>query len=1034
MSQTIIVTFSPGQTEAVAGTALEQWAYGQRLQFAGLNLPAAYQVDFSNFEFCGDSIPRIGGADGVDVPVEVLTSGLSVYAFVWIQTQDAGRRQYRAMIRVIPGPLPSPEEPNPEEESVIGGLIASLNDAVEAAESAEENAQASETAAAGSAAEAAGSAVLAESWAVGGTGTRDGEDQNNAKFWAEEAGNAATEAEAAAAAAAESETGAGSAASVAAASATAAATAQTAAETAQGKAEDAQEAAEDAQAAAAQSATNAATAENNASTKAGEAAQSATSASGSAATATQKASEASASATAAAGSATSAGSAANAAASSATAAGNAQTAAETAQDKAEDAQEAAETAQNAAETAAASVAGSAAQIAQNTEDIVDLKSALTLKVDKDLMQKCELVHQEASPNVFDKNTVSDGLLHTNGTVYTGGSYDNYCYNNIGAVNEGDVISSYFGSANIATNTMQRVVAYDSSGNVLANSGGVQVASYTVPSGVASVKVTFNKNQIDAAMVFINAESAPTGYIPFSPEADYYVATKEFIPAQAVDNKVDVDGENQVTTKNSIFMYASPNLLDTSKMFDGYYINQLNGLMQENSVYSASDYIKVYAGINYTFSRPITYYGISFRYAVYTAEKVYISGENINIDGAHEKTILTPSNAAYIRFSIGINSKYVYQFEKGSVATQYFPYGGGYLLPEYAPRSEQAILNLPSKIYALVGYELNIYFENITEDWETYKWDVISSWGRQYERGFKITPEETSVGSYTLTIIATAPDGTESTASTELEIISASAGSGITKSVMILGDSTTNNGIAVTKLNENFSTDPMNITTLGTRGTAPNNHEGRSGWRFSSYFAPPNAGDIAAEVENPWYNPTTETFDANYYFTTTEIVKPDWFFINLGINDMFSYTTDASAEEQINSCKTLCNEMIESMNSASPNTKIGICLTIPPNHSQDAFAKAYGCAQTRDRYKRNNLLWVNALIDEYDGRENEGIYIVPIFTNLDTIYNMGMETIPVNARNTSTTYSSPIGNGGVHPVESGYWQIADVYTAFLKANA
>jgi hypothetical protein len=42
-------------------------------------------------------------------------------------------------------------------------------------------------------------------------------------------------------------------------------------------------------------------------------------------------------------------------------------------------------------------------------------------------------------------------------------------------------------------------------------------------------------------------------------------------------------------------------------------------------------------------------------------------------------------------------------------------------------------------------------------------------------------------------------------------------------------------------------------------------------------------------------------------------------------------------------------------------------------------------------------------------------------------------LPVNARNTEVTYESPIENGGVHPVLSGYWQIADIYTAFLKAQ-
>ena len=47
------------------------------------------------------------------------------------------------------------------------------------------------------------------------------------------------------------------------------------------------------------------------------------------------------------------------------------------------------------------------------------------------------------------------------------------------------------------------------------------------------------------------------------------------------------------------------------------------------------------------------------------------------------------------------------------------------------------------------------------------------------------------------------------------------------------------------------------------------------------------------------------------------------------------------------------------------------------------------------------------------------------------YNMGMETNYHNKRNTTMTYESPITNGGVHPVDSGYWQIADVYWFFLK---
>ena len=351
--------------------------------------------------------------------------------------------------------------------------------------------------------------------------------------------------------------------------------------------------------------------------------------------------------------------------------------------------------------------------------------------------------------------------------------------------------------------------------------------------------------------------------------------------------------------------------------------------------------------------------------------------------------------------------------------------------------DDVIINLPSKIYALIGFELNIYFENLVEDWTKYIWKVSCSKGMQLERGYRITPTNNDAGTYTLTITISSGKSTK-TASASLIVTALSAGSGATKKVIILGDSTTYNGTVISKLNENFTGDVMTISTIGTMGTAPNNHEGRSGWTLNDYFTKASitypSGDPRGTIYNPFYNPSTHTFDASYYFTNSGIAQPDWFIINMGINDMFGMTTDAALDSQIDTCIGYLNSMIDSIQGVSASIKIGVCVTIPPNHSQDAFGKAYACSQTRDRYKRNNAFWADAIISEFDEQESNGVYIIPIHTNLDTVYNMGMETLPVNARNTAMTYESPIGNGGVHPVESGYWQIADVYTAFLKGNA
>ena len=79
-----------------------------------------------------------------------------------------------------------------EEDMIqIQQILATCEDIQTAVEAFEELAQqhandaaASATASASSATESAGSAILSESWAVGGTGSRPGEDTNNAEYWA----------------------------------------------------------------------------------------------------------------------------------------------------------------------------------------------------------------------------------------------------------------------------------------------------------------------------------------------------------------------------------------------------------------------------------------------------------------------------------------------------------------------------------------------------------------------------------------------------------------------------------------------------------------------------------------------------------------------------------------------------------------------------------------------------------------------------------------------------------------------------------
>lgn len=568
---------------------------------------------------------------------------------------------------------------------------------------------------------------------------------------------------------------------------------------------------------------------------------------------------------------------------------------------------------------------------------------------------------------------------------------------------------------------------------LATPDGAAYARFSFKKGFAGYLTSYGVTPVDTYYTAASTVVTP-GLVQKTGDLSALETTNKSSLVGAINEVRDAVPVMPVTPQDTSFFHISKNLVDPETCVTGQFVNQVNGTFVNNASHNRTDYIRIDPQTTYVVRKASGAVGNDFRYAFYNEAKGYISGA---LGALGDMLLTSPANAAYIVTSENgtlpenmMIAKYLNEdksFER---------YDSVYILNKYIREPmEDVILNVPEKIYALVGLETNIYFENITEKWEDYDWDVSCTKGAQYERGYKLTPAAGDVGSYTLTIKASVSETIYKEVTATLIITAADAGSGTSKSVIVLGDSTTNSGTVIEKLNANFSGDVMSITTLGTRGTSPNNHEGRSGWKWEDYFTKASITytDGRGTVYNPFYNPTSQTFDAAYYFANSGISKPDYFIVNMGINDVFGYASDSALSSAMTTIMSRCEAAVASILEATTTTKVCVCVTIPPNRSQDAFGKAYGCAQTRDRCKRNNAIWAKALIDTFDGRESERIYVIPIHANLDTVYNMGLETLPVNARNTDVTYQSPIANGGVHPVASGYWQIADVYTAFIKGT-
>ena len=139
---TNVVTAAFGASKIVRTRALYQWDYGQVLQFAGLDLPDAYTVHFSNQGIGGTAKTQVGNADGVDIPDEYLTSGQAVYAWVYLHAGDAdGETVYAVIIPVTARPRPTEEEPTPVQQGAIDQAIAALNAGVQDVQEAVEGVQ-----------------------------------------------------------------------------------------------------------------------------------------------------------------------------------------------------------------------------------------------------------------------------------------------------------------------------------------------------------------------------------------------------------------------------------------------------------------------------------------------------------------------------------------------------------------------------------------------------------------------------------------------------------------------------------------------------------------------------------------------------------------------------------------------------------------------------------------------------------------------------------------------------------------------------
>lgn len=330
------------------------------------------------------------------------------------------------------------------------------------------------------------------------------------------------------------------------------------------------------------------------------------------------------------------------------------------------------------------------------------------------------------------------------------------------------------------------------------------------------------------------------------------------------------------------------------------------------------------------------------------------------------------------------------------------------------------------LYVMQGKSVPVFFDNIIMHGQAKKLNVFQTAKENFlDNGvFQKSLETLEKGFYQNYLIVNSSYNTllkkndDVVNNSRLTVVDTNAGNGVTRKVLVIGDSITAANVWTDKLVDLFSDDIMNIEMLGTRGTSKAPNEGRGGWRAWNYAFEKDASNdgLSSSVTNPFLNPTSNSFDFSYYMNEQKYTSVDYVLLCLGTNDV-SRRTHNTDDNILLAWKTI----IDSIKSFDNNIKILIWLLPMP------------CGLTNEQPKKDMFLHMKELlINKYDNmasRQTNKIYLVDV----------GCSVSPTDDFNYKEELISEYGEEKwkrptdiIHPASKGYYAIAKNIHAGIKA--
>ena len=461
------------------------------------------------------------------------------------------------------------------------------------------------------------------------------------------------------------------------------------------------------------------------------------------------------------------------------------------------------------------------------------------------------------------NTEADtvgSILNANGTTTENA---NSFYTDFIPVKAGDVVRHY---ARTSHNAIYRyaVTCYDNNKTVMASAGNNSSASggFTVPNGVSYVRLTFATDMQSVAVITINLVPTDWSIQYFDP---YYTLTRDMVTEEAqlaIDNaknlkNTTVKGTNLVTNDNTYvgIAYWGSNriVIDSTQTTYRYVVVPL----KQNTRYWVNAYCRYYIFTDDNDNR-ISSGNTSLGKLFFdsgTATKLYYS---------------LPKN----NYDLGFIISEGYNGTLANVSKPTFLDGLNQLMFD----SWFAVALPPRTIRFTVGISEKLYYYNILA---LAKNMIDLSLGTVKDaEGVTVTANsqviESNAYGYTvyddnLSVVANAPRGGQNRLTICTDNVQDC-------SALIIGDSiiARNSGVIGQTMLDAWTERGKTLTLLGTLGTGGNKNEGRPGWTVADYFS----NKTYEGVVNPFYNPTSETFDFSYYMSNAGYSAVDYVCIHL----------------------------------------------------------------------------------------------------------------------------------------------------------